>query len=519
MKVLMVEPDYHRLTPTTIRQGSRGSNKPRDDETLWYPPLGLMKLSRFHKRRGDSVRFAYGRDSSVLDELWDRVYITTLFTYGWELTVKTINFYKDAAGGVVGNIYVGGIMATIMAEDIHEATGIFPICGILDSARKIDLPDNTNIDLLPPDYDLLEENLYAVNDTYYGYTSRGCVNRCSWCAVPKIEPDYVSYIDIKPVICELRQKHGDKAKLKLMDNNVLASLRLGEIVEDLCKLGYARGCHTDNEVKKQRVIDFNQGLDASFVTDETMQLLSQLNVKPFRIAFDRAKEKSVYLSAIRTARRYGFTDFSNYMLYNWRDTPRDLYERLMVNIYLNAEWRNGDTGKAEAAVYSYPMRYAPINGKRGAPYANRHRDFIPPKARRKVDYLTNPVWTRRFVRNVEVMKGAVHGAISTTPDLAHRTIGESFEEFVANLYMPEMLLRNRNKHEKRIYEHEPKRRSGSGKVEEFRDFILRLLRRQNRSFQEFHEAVSQNSRSAVREYLKRCKNKEMRKWLKLYLKR
>ncbi len=252
MNILLVEPANHRLTPARMRQ------KLRDDETLWYPPLGLMKLSRFHKARGDTVRFAYGCDSSVLDELWDRVYITTLFTFGWERTIKTINFYKKAAGGVVGNIYVGGVMASIMAKDVYEATGIFPTCGVLDSADKVDLPDRTNIDLLPPDYDLIEGELYAVNETYYGYASRGCVNRCSWCAVPQIEPSYTPYLDIKPTIRELRRRYGDKPKLKLMDNNVLASPKLGDIVEDLCELGYAKGCHTDTAPKKQRVVDFNQ---------------------------------------------------------------------------------------------------------------------------------------------------------------------------------------------------------------------------------------------------------------------
>ncbi|HUT04529.1 MAG TPA: hypothetical protein VM163_11645 [bacterium] len=519
MNVLLVEPDYRRLTPARMRQGRLGTKRLRHDETLWYPPLGLMKLSRFHKDRGDNVRFAYGCDHSVLDELWDRVYITTLFTFGWERTIGTTNFYKDATGGIVGNVYIGGIMASMMPEDVHEATGIFPICGILDSAHKIGLPDKTNIDLLPPDYDLIDGGLYAINETYHGYTSRGCVNRCGWCAVPTLEPDYVPYIDIKPVIRELRRSYGDKARLKLMDNNVLASPRLSDIVADLCELGYARGCHTDAEPKKQRTVDFNQGLDASFVTDETMQLLSRLNIRPFRIAFDSLREKPVYLRAIQVARRYGFTDFSNYMLYNWRDTPRDMYERLIVNIRLNAEWRNDQTGLPEATVYSYPMRYAPINGEDGSPNANRRRDLEPPRPKHEVNFLRNPVWTRRFIRNMEIMKGAAHGAISTVPGLALRTIGESFEEFVANLYMPEVLIRNRNKHERRVYTREPKRCPGTGMVEEFRDFILWLLKHPDSAFWEFHEAVSQNTRSAVREYMKRCENKEIEKWLELYLQR
>ena len=115
------------------------------------------------------------------------------------------------------------------------------------------------------------------------------------------------------------------------------------------------------------------------------------------------------------------------------------------------------------------------------------------------------------------MKGAAHGAISTTPTLALRTLGKNFEEFVLNLYMPEELLRNRNKHERKVYKYEPRRRKGSGKVEEFRSFMRSLLRRQDARFLLFHRAVSPNSVVDIRSALEDCKDKEMRKWLKLYL--
>jgi len=107
----------------------------------------------------------------------------------------------------------------------------------------------------------------------------------------------------------------------------------------------------------------------------------------------------------------------------------------------------------------------------------------------------------------------------TTWQLAQRTIGATFTEFVTNLYMPEELLRNRNKHEKKIYEHEPKRASGSGKVEEFRSFLLKLFTQDAEEAERFHEAVSTNSSSAVRTYLNKCSNREVKEWLSYYLKK
>ena len=65
-RVLLVEPGYH--------------NK--------YPPLGLMKLASYHRQRGDLVQFVKGEDRAVLLEPWDRVYVTTLFSFEWTRTSK-----------------------------------------------------------------------------------------------------------------------------------------------------------------------------------------------------------------------------------------------------------------------------------------------------------------------------------------------------------------------------------------------------------------------------------------------
>ena len=456
-------------------------------------------------------------DLFVPADLWDRVYITTLFTFHFREVIDTIRFYVEAAGGTASKVYVGGIMASLMPEAVYEETGIYPVRGVLSSPEQIGLSGDTNIDLLPPDYDLLNSAWYAVNDTYYGYTTRGCVNACPWCGVSAIEPSFIDYIDIKPMIREMRSRYGDKAGLRLMDNNVLASPKLANIVDDLLDLGYGREQYTDARPKRQRFVDFNQGLDATYVTDETMELLAQLNVNPMRIAFDRVSDREVYTRAVETAVKAGVTAFSTYMLFNFRDAPRDLYERLRINIDLNRRWAGGDQGRVAGPVSSYPMRYAPIDDKTGDG-VSKQRDALPASAREDHDWLHDPVWTPRFVRSIEIMKGAAHGSISQTPSLAIRTIGETFEEFLTNLYMPEELLRNRNKHEKRVYDYEPPRPPGTGLVEAFRGFMLGLLKRQDTRFQLFHDAVAPNSTRSIRIGLESIDDEELRKWLMFYLK-
>jgi hypothetical protein len=526
MRVLLVEPAYRRLAPETKRR-----SQAKSDETLWYPPLGLMKLSRFHKDRGDEVVFAYGCDKSIVEptddapagqlrlfETWDRVYVTTLFTFEWRTTIETIKFYVEAAGRAKTKVFVGGVMASLMPDDILAEIPVRVVTGVLTSPEQIGLPGDVNIDLLPPDYELVDPSLYATNDTYYGYTSRGCVNECPWCGVPRIEPQFIPYIDIKPTIRELRRRYGDKPILKLMDNNVLASPKLARIVDDLVELGYGREASTDDDRPRQRVLDFNQGIDARHLTDAKMQLLARLHISPMRIAFDQLRDKKYYVKAVALARQHGVTQFSNYMLFNFHDTPGELYERLRVNIEVNEQWRREEGDGFTGGIYSYPMRYAPIDESEGA-HANRERDYLAPERGGRRDLLNDAVWNRRFIRNVGVMSGAAHGAISPTPSLAWRTLGATYEEFIANLYMPEAMLRNRNRYERRVYPGEPRRKQGTGDVEAFRAFILGRLKRPNEAFVGFHHAVGQNRRRAIQDCLKDCTDAETRKWLEFYLKK
>src|SRR5271168_891866 len=74
-----------------------------------YPPLGLMKLAQYHGPHGkrDRVRFVKGEDRSVFGTAWDRIYITTLFSFDFALKV---------ANGHADKIFVGGIAASLMPE-------------------------------------------------------------------------------------------------------------------------------------------------------------------------------------------------------------------------------------------------------------------------------------------------------------------------------------------------------------------------------------------------------------------
>jgi hypothetical protein len=172
-KILLIEPSY--------------KNK--------YPPLGLMKIAQYHGPRGkrDTVRFIKGEDKSVLGTAWDRIYITTLFSFEYERISAAIDFAMTVANGHADKIFVGGIAASLMHQRFLDETrwhGIRFIKGLLSTApaASLQLDDFSEelysddissipIEDLVPDYSILEQvdYTYRVRDADFAYTSRGCI--------------------------------------------------------------------------------------------------------------------------------------------------------------------------------------------------------------------------------------------------------------------------------------------------------------------------------------------------------
>lgn len=392
-----------------------------------YPPLGLMKISTYHKMKGDEVVFVKGCNKNAQYEYWDRVYITTLFTWTWEETVRTINFYRETLFNLAGKCFVGGTLASLMPNELFEATGIQPTEGLLNDPKKIDQHDDINIDELPPDYGILgqveNDNFkYANTDAYIGYATRGCVRHCEFCAVGTFEPKYIPYVDIKSTVRAVIKEFGEKQNLILMDNNALASPKFDQIIDDIKSLGFLKGA-TFGKTGRKRIVDFNQGLDARFLTEAKMRRLSEIPLEPMRIGFDSIDYKDTYIRAVRVAHKYDQRNMSNYVLYNFRDTPEDVYERLRINIDLNEEFRN--SSGVRTTIYSFPMRFIPLNAKR--------RDVNT----------GNGNWNRRYLRGMQVILNVTKGSVMPGKEFFLQAFGRDAEEFKAILLMPDEFIRNR----------------------------------------------------------------------------
>jgi hypothetical protein len=253
MHILLIEPSYYTR----------------------YPPLGLLKLASYHRIKGDTVELIRG--CSFPNRRPDKVYVTSLFTWGWKEVWEAVAYYKS----LFPTAELSG------ADKVHV--------GLVKEAE----------DLLPA-YDLVPQWKWSIL-----FGSRGCPNHCSFCAVPRLEGRLNS--------CKESIKHliypGHK-RLILWDNNILASPDWESVVAEAMQLGIA--------------VDYNQGLDAKLVTPEVAETLSKLKMPCVRLAYDfKAKGKYVK-KAIELIAANGVRgrEIFVYVLYNFDDTPDDFFKRV-----------------------------------------------------------------------------------------------------------------------------------------------------------------------------------------------
>ena len=169
------------------------------------------------------------------------------------------------------------------------------------------------------------------------FSHRGCIRKCDFCAVPILEG---KPFQIRPNSRIAHLVHPDHKRVILWDNNVL-----GE--------SHWRGLFAELKTLKVEV-DFNQGLDARLVTKDVAVELNGLNIPTIRFAYDFPGMQKGMQRAITHLRAAGLSSRRHghiicYVLYNHRDTPEELFERVRDLL----AW----------GIAAYPMRYQPLGGE------------------------------------------------------------------------------------------------------------------------------------------------------------
>lgn len=427
---------------------------------------------------------------------YDRVGVTTLFTFYWDITIDTINFVKRLCK-TPGGVMVGGVMATILSDRVEAATGIKPHRGTLDIPGQLDPGNDMVIDTLPLDYSILEEidYQYPASNAYYAYMTRGCVNKCRFCAVPKLEPMYKEFLPVSEQVRTAEARYGAKRDLLLLDNNVLASCRFNDIIEDIKKAGFSAGStyvapnQFEIAVQNLRTGQNDRGYIKSCVK-QYRKLIDRYGAGKMQEVYDLLKDnhlleeytatKSAILATYDELKPYFEQYYSNRPKRRYVDFNQGIDARLITdeNMAKLAEipirpvriafdhWslrkkyeqavrtavRHGHNNLSNYILYNFEddpielYRRLKLNvdlcqelGANIYSFPMKYHPIEDPDYFSNRDYIGKK-WNRKFIRTIQAILNSTKGKVGRSHDFFCKAFGADEQEFYKLLYMPEEMI-------------------------------------------------------------------------------
>lgn len=230
-----------------------------------FPNLALMKISAYHKAKGDHVEWC----NPLLP--YDRVYQAKVFdfTEDFDTCLQTKEIIKGGTGYGLEN----------------------------------KLPDE--IENIFPDYTIYPQ----YKDTAYGFMTRGCPRGCGFCIVGQKE-GLKSY-----KVSNLNSFWDGQKEIKLLDPNLYACKDWKELANQL--------------ISSKAYIDFTQGVDIRVMTDAKIDSLNSMKLKMIHFAWDNYEMSTYEkLREFRSELRFDERKLSVYVLTNYNTEIEQDLERI-----------------------------------------------------------------------------------------------------------------------------------------------------------------------------------------------
>jgi len=278
------------------------------------PNLALMKLSHWHKSKGDNVFFERGITKNIFEPNYDIVYGSTIFTSSEK---KVQLFRREFPNAIVGGSGIDQLTPFGQQTIVEHFIG----CGEYEYENY--------------DYSIYPEFKHSI-----GFTQRGCRLRCGFCGVPNKEGKNRVVNTIQDL-----WREGTEKKIHLLDNDFFGQAEWRERSQEILDGGFK--------------VCFNQGINVRLIHKEGAEMLVNMKymddgfkTKRLYTAWDNRKDEVIFNKGINILLDAGIKA-NNIMVYMlcgyWKnETWEDIFFRFNRMI--------------EIGLMPYPMIYMPNDG-------------------------------------------------------------------------------------------------------------------------------------------------------------
>lgn len=264
------------------------------------PNLALMRLSHWHKQRGDTVHYTRVARREVFEPQYDRVYGSSIFKFSADKTARFKEWFPDAVLGGTG---------TDSLSTVEEIIG---------------------------DHAGLDYDHWPTFDASIGFTQRGCRLACKFCVVPKKEgkPKGAS------TIAEIWRGEPWPKHIHLLDNDFFGGPDWQERIAEIRDGGFK--------------VSFTQGINVRMVTPEVAAAIASVEYRNNKFdrrmlytAWDNLKDGDVFFRGVDTLEAAGVP-------------PKHLMAFMLIGFDKNETWdriHHRFDRMVERGILPYPMPF------------------------------------------------------------------------------------------------------------------------------------------------------------------
>jgi hypothetical protein len=225
--------------------------------------LAIMKLSAYYKEQGHQVVL-----NPFSPEGLDKTFVSVLFTQNKDKALELFSHYPNVEFGGTGyslKVELPTEIESIRPDfNLYKAEDIFPRIASRIATTETKM-----------------RSAQEIVDAGILYTTRGCIRKCAFCAVPEKEGSLRQVAAIEDGI------NPRSNRLILLDNNLTADPLVLSKLETIKRLGLH--------------VDITQGIDVRLVDDAIAHALSEVkHMRSLHYAWDIPAAESIVLKGVKT---------------------------------------------------------------------------------------------------------------------------------------------------------------------------------------------------------------------------